>query len=183
MIESVEHPQLNVFAEADRIINGDREETYGDPSKNLARIAELWTTYLQAEVRQVIRRAIYLRADINLTDHELRAITSEVNLDLRIENVCRMMQLLKFARNENTYKDDNIIDDIGYAGLVTRCKRYLDVARKETLARVDREKKIHEYGTRLMYGTDKIEFPSEARSTGNVATRKPARKPAKRRSR
>jgi hypothetical protein len=36
----------NVLREAEQIIYGDREETYGDPGKNLRKIAALWTSYL-----------------------------------------------------------------------------------------------------------------------------------------
>ena len=35
----------NVLKEAERLIFGDREDTYGDPSESFARIANLWTAY------------------------------------------------------------------------------------------------------------------------------------------
>lgn len=40
----------SVLREAEAIIYGDREQTYGDPSKNLKRIAALWDTYLDREI-------------------------------------------------------------------------------------------------------------------------------------
>lgn len=36
----------SVLREAEAIIYGDREQTYGAPGKNLARIAALWSSYL-----------------------------------------------------------------------------------------------------------------------------------------
>ncbi|WP_200962214.1 DUF6378 domain-containing protein [Mycobacterium sp. Root265] len=36
----------NVLQEAEKLIFGDREETYGDPSESFARIANLWTAYI-----------------------------------------------------------------------------------------------------------------------------------------
>lgn len=40
----------NVLREAETIIYGDREQTYGEPGKNLARIATLWSGYLNHPV-------------------------------------------------------------------------------------------------------------------------------------
>lgn len=36
--------------EAERLINGDRQSTYGDPSASFNRIADLWTAYLNTSV-------------------------------------------------------------------------------------------------------------------------------------
>jgi hypothetical protein len=41
---------MNILEEAQSIIYGDREKTYGHPAKNLLNIAKLWTTYLDKEV-------------------------------------------------------------------------------------------------------------------------------------
>lgn len=37
---------MNILHEAELIIYGDREETYGQPDKNLTLIANLWREYL-----------------------------------------------------------------------------------------------------------------------------------------
>ena len=82
----------NVLEEAGRIIYGDREKTYGHPSKNLRVIAELWNAYLGNEVC--------------LTAHD----------------VCVMMILLKAARLKNTPGHrDSTVDICGYAALIERC--------------------------------------------------------------
>jgi hypothetical protein len=39
-----------VLREAEKIIYGDREKTYGDPGKNLRKIASLWSAYLDHPV-------------------------------------------------------------------------------------------------------------------------------------
>lgn len=113
----------SVMQEAEDIIYGDREKTYGDPSKNLARIAELWTHYLQKNVRAAIASYVdNYTVGPRLTDERLREITALVSAKITVTDVCRMMQSLKWARDENSPKRDNIVDDIGYAGLVHRCR-------------------------------------------------------------
>ena len=39
-----------ILEEAHETIYGDREKTYGDPSKNLRNIASFWSTYLGKEI-------------------------------------------------------------------------------------------------------------------------------------
>ncbi len=43
-------PTKPILEEAHEIIYGEREETYGDPGKNLRSIASFWSTYLSKEV-------------------------------------------------------------------------------------------------------------------------------------
>lgn len=89
----------SVLDEANTIIYGDREKTYGHPSKNLAAIADMWTTYL-------ISRGLF-----------------DPNGDnLKAEDVAVMMVLLKAARlgNDPTHRD-SLVDICGYAALVERC--------------------------------------------------------------
>lgn len=81
-----------VLHEAERIIYGDREKTYGSPSKNLKVIAEMWNAYLGNEVC------------------------------LTAQDVCVMMILLKAARLRNTPGHrDSVVDTCGYAALIERC--------------------------------------------------------------
>lgn len=82
-----------LLQEAHEIIYGDREETYGKPSKNLANIALMWEHYLQAKHGAVI-------------------VTEE--------DVCWMMVLLKMARQMNKHKRDNLVDAAGYIALIER---------------------------------------------------------------
>lgn len=85
----------SVLQEAQKIIYGDREKTYGRPDLNLTRIAALWDTYLQEK---------YLG--------NISTITSE--------DVCWMMTLMKCARQMNESKRDNLVDACGYIALIER---------------------------------------------------------------
>lgn len=121
------------MAEAEKIIYGDREKTYGDPSKNLSRIAEMWEAYLQVKLREWlgnnishIRGRIIAETQFGVSQPTTvvlaRQLVKNNGLDIDIRDVCHMMQLLKWARDENTPKRDNVVDDIGYAGLIHRCR-------------------------------------------------------------
>jgi hypothetical protein len=99
MIEAAKKPKVitlepNVFEEAFDIVYGDREQTYGHPAKNLENIADQWGLYL----------------------HQKYGVT----LELSAEDVCWMMADLKKCRQLNTHKRDNVVDAIGYIGLVQR---------------------------------------------------------------
>lgn len=87
--------------EARKVIYGDREQTYGHPSKNLQLIAEFWTSYLGIET------------------------------PLTCDDVCNMMILMKTARLKNMPEHrDSLVDTIGYTLLKERC-REVDEAREE----------------------------------------------------
>jgi hypothetical protein len=85
---------LSVLKEAHKIIYGDREKTYGKPSKNLDTIAKMWNAY----------------------------ITALGERDLNAKDVATMMILLKAARlaNDQTHRD-SVVDICGYAALIERC--------------------------------------------------------------
>lgn len=97
-----ERPDLkkhNVMTEAQDIIYGDREQTYGAPDLNLESIAQLWTVYVQ-------RKAVAQRTTM-----------------LNVDDVCQMMILLKTARLiNNPSHHDSLVDQVGYAGLMERCQ-------------------------------------------------------------
>jgi hypothetical protein len=84
----------SVLQEAKVIIYGDREKTYGHPSKNIQAIATMWNAYLKS-----------------VGDRELTA-----------QDVCVMMVLLKGARlaNDPGHRD-SVVDICGYAALIERC--------------------------------------------------------------
>jgi hypothetical protein len=86
---------MNVLKEANAIIYGDREKTYGHPSKNLKTIAVMWNAYLNA-----------------------KSGSDEVNA----KDVAALMMLVKVARfaNDPDHRD-NLVDICGYAALVERC--------------------------------------------------------------
>lgn len=84
--------------EARNVIYGDREQTYGHPSKNLQLIAEFWTSYLRGK---------------------------EV---LTCDDVCNMMILMKTARLKNMPDHrDSLVDTIGYTLLKERCRETGDL--------------------------------------------------------
>lgn len=87
---------MSVLKEANAIIYGDREKTYGHPSKNLETIARMWNAYLDAK-------------------------TTDRN-SLTAKDVACLMVLLKTARLANNPDHrDSLVDICGYAALVERC--------------------------------------------------------------
>lgn len=85
---------MSILKEANTIIYGDREKTYGHPSKNLKTIATMWNAYLEAKPSE--------------------AVTPK--------DVAALMMLVKVARfaNDPTHRD-NLVDICGYAALIERC--------------------------------------------------------------
>lgn len=90
-----------VIQEAQNIIYEDREKTYGHPTKNINNIAEQWTLYLQQK---------YNNGEDN----------NAFSISISAEDVCWMMVDLKKARQMNSGKRDNLVDAIGYIGLIER---------------------------------------------------------------
>lgn len=88
--------KVSVLEEAQTIIYGDREKTYGHPAKNLKTIAHMWNAYLN-----------------NMDD---------ANFSVTAKDVAAMMMLVKVARfaNDPSHRD-NLVDVCGYAALIERC--------------------------------------------------------------
>jgi hypothetical protein len=89
-------PKTSILEEAQTIIYGDREKTYGHPAKNLKTIANMWTAYMN-----------------NMDDG---------NFTITAKDVAAMMMLVKVARfaNDPSHRD-NLVDVCGYAALIERC--------------------------------------------------------------
>ena len=86
---------MSILKEANTIIYGDREKTYGHPSKNLVTIALMWNAYLSAKANKDT---------------------------LGPKDVAAMMVLLKTARLANNPEHrDSLVDICGYAALIERC--------------------------------------------------------------
>lgn len=84
-----------ILEDAATIVDGDREQTHGDPGRNLRAIANLWDSYLMA-----------------------RGYSGD---GLAEEDVALMMALLKVARlTTNPAHRDSLVDLCGYARLVER---------------------------------------------------------------
>ena len=82
-----------VLFEAHKIINGERQDTYGSPEDSFELIASYWNVYMRSVCAE---------------DH---------NLDLTGTDVAMMMTLFKIAREANQHKADNIVDACGYLGI------------------------------------------------------------------
>jgi len=105
LVEEVNKPKkvramkakVSVLEEAQNIIYGDREKTYGHPAKNLKTIANMWNAYMN-----------------NMDDAGTYKVTAK--------DVAAMMMLVKVARfaNDPSHRD-NLIDVCGYAALIERC--------------------------------------------------------------
>lgn len=86
----------SILEDAHEVIYGDREQTYGDPGKNLRVIAAYWNTYL-------VSRGLNLLGGLDFSD------------------VANMMALLKIARLGNTpLHRDSMVDACGYLALADR---------------------------------------------------------------
>lgn len=86
---------ISILQEANQVIYGDREDTHGDPGKNLRTIAAYWNTHIKA--------------------------AKSMEPGLTEIDVAGMMILLKQARlaNKPTHRD-SLVDIAGYAGLQDR---------------------------------------------------------------
>ena len=92
----------NVLLEAHKIINGDRQQSYGNPEDTHGVIAELWNGYMRAK-----------NATIWGADAEPMRLPQ-----LEPKDVALMMVLFKIARQINgAGKRDNAIDGCGYLAL------------------------------------------------------------------
>ena len=80
-----------LFDAAGKIINGERQTSYGNPEDSFAWIAQRWNQYLKGR----------FNADFELT----------------AEDVPFMMADFKMARECNQHKPDNLVDAVGYLGI------------------------------------------------------------------
>ena len=87
--------ERSMLVQAEEVIYGDREKTYGDPGRNIRTIAGFWNQY----------------------------ISSKYGLDPKLDanDVCAMMRLLKESRLINSPDHmDSFVDLCGYAALAGR---------------------------------------------------------------
>lgn len=94
----------SILSEAQSVIYGDREKTYGSPDKNLQVIADLWNAYFHANK------------------------VSSMFVPFSVDDVCMMMILLKVARlkNQPNHRDSQV-DICGYAALMERVQNVRSV--------------------------------------------------------
>lgn len=92
-------PPKSILEEAQEIIYGDREKTYGSPDKNLLTISQYWSVYLTNKY------------------------SFETVLD--VNDVCVMMTLLKLSRLGNSPDHrDSKVDTAGYIALMQRVQDF-----------------------------------------------------------
>ncbi len=85
-----ENRRGRVLLKAVEIINGERQDSYGDPEDSFEEIAWVWNWWLG--------------------DH--------LQANLTAQDVAMMMALMKIAREKNgAGKADNVVDACGYLGL------------------------------------------------------------------
>lgn len=83
-----------LLEEAKRLINGDREEQYGNAEEAFTMVAELWTTWLKNRSPVIVK-----------------------NGGLGAFDVAMMMALLKVARSAVATAPDSLVDLAGYAAI------------------------------------------------------------------
>lgn len=89
--------RAKLLLDADQIVNGDRNVTYGDPNADFARTARLWNAYLDGKAERDV-------------------------VDIEPADVAIMMILLKVSRlTWSPTKRDHWLDIAGYAACGADC--------------------------------------------------------------
>lgn len=97
-IQPKENARAKVLRQAEELVNGDRNASYGDPIQDFARTAVFWQEYLQGVVAK--------RGSLELQPHDVAA----------------MMALLKISRLAwSPEKEDSWVDLAGYAACGFDC--------------------------------------------------------------
>lgn len=97
----------SILEDANTVINGDRQDSYGNPEDSFHLISRLWSEYLQA--RQKMNDNIFTLDKLD---------------------VAHMMALFKIARMVGQKPcRDNYVDAAGYLAIVA--DRFLDCSKKE----------------------------------------------------
>ena len=81
-----------IYTDASNTINGERQDMYGAPEDSFNTIGLLWSIYLESR--------------------------HDVILDINPEDVAFMMVQYKMAREMNQHKRDNLVDMVGYLGIL-----------------------------------------------------------------
>lgn len=96
------NPRAEVLHEAEGLVNGDRNASYGDPIQDFRRTAEFWTSYING---------VFDRKRLN---GEPQALDPH--------DVASMMELLKISRRAwSPGKKDSWVDGAGYVACGWDC--------------------------------------------------------------
>jgi hypothetical protein len=87
-VDAEPDPFPNVLDQAQRIVNGDRQDFYGHPTDNHGCTAQMWTAYIQRKYG--------------------------VSFEFTVRDVCWLNGLQKISRDAHQEKRDNLVDVAGY---------------------------------------------------------------------
>ena len=90
-----ESDRADVLLDAAKLITGDRNASYGPPTQDFKRTADMWTALLQYKLKPDER--------------------------IKPKDVAWMMIMLKASRAQHSNKRDNYVDAAGYAGCGYEC--------------------------------------------------------------
>ena len=105
--KSTKKKSYPILEEVEKILGGDRRDSYGEANASFKRIADYWNAYL-CHKRDKIDSAAH---EEDLPYEFLRGAY------LTGHDIAMLMILFKIAREENKHKHDNLVDIIGYATL------------------------------------------------------------------
>lgn len=108
--QSVKKKSYPILEEVEKILGGDRKESYGEANTSFKRIADYWNAYL-CHKRDLVDQSA---REEDLPYEFLRGAY------LTNRDVAMLMILFKIAREENKHKHDNLADIIGYAVLADK---------------------------------------------------------------
>lgn len=106
--KSVKKKPYPILEEVEKILGGDRRESYGEANTSFKRIADYWNAYL-CHKRDLVDQSAH---EEDLPYEFLRGAY------LTNRDVAILMILFKIAREENKHKRDNAVDIIGYTVLM-----------------------------------------------------------------
>ena len=106
--------RTRLLREAEGLVNGDRNRSYGEPGSDFARTASLWGTYLNGVVDNYLGHT-----EGPFTRDEVLDIVSHL---IEPHDVAWMMVLLKISRSTaSPYKRDHYADAAGYVACGWDC--------------------------------------------------------------
>lgn len=99
--------QSPTLRKADEIINGERQDQYGNPEDSFKIIAGYWNVYLHAEFHK------------HHHDIDEEGYRRDLGIALEADDVAIMLSLMKHARmSGQQWHPDNAIDAIGYLAIL-----------------------------------------------------------------
>ena len=93
----------NILTEAGNIVQGDRQDSYGDIHTSFGQIAEYWDTYVNRKLKMAL-------AQISILNQE----DIRFSIEITPMDVANMMILLKTSRAQNKFDRDSYVDIAGY---------------------------------------------------------------------